>query len=252
MMQLNEIIMKLNDLYFIKLVMNASLLVQIVMALLLIISLYAWTLIFRKSFSLRKARRSANDFENHFWKGKDLQALYNRITSYGDELSGMESIFIAGYTEFMRLRKHVSFPASTLIEGTQRAMRVALRRELDDLDSHLAALATVGSVSPYIGLLGTVWGIMNSFHALGQMQQVTLAMVAPGISEALIATAMGLFAAIPAVMAYNSYTDDIDRLSTRYDTFLDEFTGILQRQISMTAISMQQESSHHSPERESA
>lgn len=248
MMPLNEILVKLNDLYFIKLVMNASLLVQIVMALLLIISLYAWTLIFRKSFSLRRAQRAADNFENQFWRDKDLQALYNRITSYGSELTGLESIFIAGYTEFMRLRKNAQAPLDTLLEGTQRAMRVALRREMDDLDSQLSALATVGSVSPYIGLLGTVWGIMNSFHALGQMQQVTLSMVAPGISEALIATAMGLFAAIPAVMAYNSYTDDIERLLTRYDTFLDEFTGILQRQITMAAVSAQLEtmSSHHS------
>jgi biopolymer transport protein TolQ len=142
----------------------------------------------------------------------------------------MEGIFTSGYMEFVRLRKQPNITPSALLEGTQRAMRVALHREIDELETDLGALATVGSVSPYIGLFGTVWGIMSSFHALGGVQQVTLAMVAPGISEALIATAMGLFAAIPAVMAYNHYTDNVERLITRYDTFLDEFTGILQRQ----------------------
>lgn len=224
---MNELI---SDLSLLQLILNASLLVQMVMLLLLLISLYSWTLILRKSRFLKRARRNANEFEERFWKGKDLNALYNRICSYEEEPAGMEGIFTSGYMEFVRLRKQPNITPSALLEGTQRAMRVALHREIDELETDLGALATVGSVSPYIGLFGTVWGIMSSFHALGGVQQVTLAMVAPGISEALIATAMGLFAAIPAVMAYNHYTDNVERLITRYDTFLDEFTGILQRQ----------------------
>ena len=220
----------MSNLSFVELILHASLLVQMVMLLLLLISIYSWTLILRKSRYLKKARRAADDFEERFWKGKDLNALYNRINHSTDHPRGMEGIFISGYMEFIRLRRHSKMLPHELLEGVQRAMRVILHRELDELDAYLTALATVGSVSPYIGLFGTVWGIMNSFHALGGVQQVTLAMVAPGISEALIATAMGLFAAIPAVMAYNHYTEDVERLSTRYDTFLDEFTGILQRQ----------------------
>jgi len=220
----------MTDLSFIQLIQNASLLVQMVMLLLILISLYSWTLILRKSRNLNKSRKIATEFEDRFWKGKDLNALYNRISSNEAEPRGLESIFVSGYMEFVRLRKQLKITPNALLEGTQRAMRVALHREMDTLDTHLTTLATVGSVSPYIGLFGTVWGIMNSFHALGGMQQVTLAMVAPGISEALIATAMGLFAAIPAVMAYNHYTEQVERLITRYDTFLDEFMGILQRQ----------------------
>lgn len=231
----------MTELSFIQLVLHASLLVQMVMLLLLFISIYSWTLIFRKSRFLKRSRRTANEFEDRFWKGKDLNALYNRISNQDNEPKGMEGIFVSGYMEFVRLRKQSKITASALLEGTQRAMRVALHRETDSLDLHLTALATVGSVSPYIGLFGTVWGIMNSFHALsGLQQQVTLAMVAPGISEALVATAMGLFAAIPAVLAYNHYTDDVERLITRYDIFLDEFMGILQRQ----ALAMMASQSH--------
>jgi len=219
----------MNELSFIDIIINASLLVQMVMLLLLLISLFSWTLIFSKSRYLRKMRRSAKLFEDEFWKGKDLTALYNRITSRQKNAMGMESIFITGYAEFNKLRKQKT-DAVNLMSSTERAMRAALHREMDQLDRHLATLASVGSVSPYIGLFGTVWGIMHSFQALGGMSQVTLAMVAPGISEALIATAMGLFAAIPAVLAHNGYVDDIDRLVTRYDTFLDEFTNVLQRQ----------------------
>lgn len=224
----------MNELSLVQLVQNASILVQLVMLFLLTISIYSWTLIFRKSRFLKKARKAAKEFEDSFWKFKDLNGLYNRICSYDDEPKGMENIFTSGYMEFIRLRKQPNMSADALLEGSQRAMRVALHREIDQLDANLPALATVGSVSPYIGLFGTVWGIMNSFHALGGMQQVTLAMVAPGISEALVATAMGLFAAIPAVMAYNQYVNEADRLTTRYDTFLDEFTGILQRQAHST------------------
>ncbi len=227
--------LKMTELSLVQLVLNASLLVQMVLVLLLLISIYSWTLILYKSRFLKKAHRTADDFENSFWKGKDLNALYNRLCSADDEPTGMESIFTSGYMEFVRQRKQANIPPLILLESSQRAMRVALQRELDELDTHLAALATIGSVSPYIGLFGTVWGIMTSFHALGGLQQVTLAMVAPGISEALIATAMGLFAAIPAVMAYNQYIDKVDRLTTRYETFLEEFVGILQRQAYITS-----------------
>ena len=219
---------------FVQLILNASLLVQIVMLLLIIISLFSWTLILRKSRTLNKARRVANDFEQRFWRTKDFISLYNHLNSYEEGPLGIETIFVSGYMEFSRLRKQSGITQRLFLEGVQRVMRVSLQKEIDDLEKDLTALATIGSVSPYIGLFGTVWGIMNSFHALGAMQQVTLAMVAPGISEALIATAMGLFAAIPAVMAYNSYADDIDRLITRYDIFLEEFTTVLQRQIYTT------------------
>jgi len=221
----------MTELSFVQLVLEASLLVQMVIVLLLLISIYSWTLIFRKSRYLKKARRATNDFEDRFWKGKDLNGLYNRVSNADDEPTGIASIFSVGYMEFVRLRKQTNISTEALLEGSQRAMRVVLHREIDQLDTNLATLATVGSVSPYIGLFGTVWGIMNSFHALSGVEQVTLAMVAPGISEALIATAMGLFAAIPAVMAHNHYVDDVDHLTTRYDTFLDEFMGILQRQV---------------------
>ncbi len=213
----------MNELSLVKLILEASLLVQIVMLLLLFISLYSWTLIFYKSRYLKNIRNTVNNFEEIFWRNKDLNVLYNHIRS--NEAVGIEKIFVAGYAEFLKSRAN----SDSLVENTKRAMQIVLRREIGELESELAALATIGSVSPYIGLFGTVWGIMNSFHALGSQQQITLAMIAPGISEALIATAMGLFVAIPAVMAYNSYNDDIDRLITSYDTFLDELLGILQR-----------------------
>ncbi|MBE9562096.1 MAG: protein TolQ [Proteobacteria bacterium] len=215
----------MNELSLVKLILEASLLVQMVMLLLLFISLYSWTLIFYKSRYLKNVHSTVNDFEEVFWRSKDLNVLYNHLRK--NDAIGIEKIFVAGHAEFLRSRNN----AETLIANSKRAMQIVLRREVDELESELATLATVGSVSPYIGLFGTVWGIMNSFHALGEQQQVTLAMIAPGISEALIATAMGLFVAIPAVMAYNHYTDDIDHLITSYDTFLDEFLGILQRQI---------------------
>ncbi len=231
----------MNELSLIQLIVDASLLVQMVLLLLLLISIYSWVLIFRKSRFLKKAHWAADEFEYRFLKeNNDLNMLYTRTSSYDQDPTGMAHIFSMGYTEFVKLRKQSNIVASALLEGTQRAMRVAMHREVNELDTHLAALATIGSVSPYIGLFGTVWGIMNSFNALGGIQQVTLAMVAPGISEALIATAMGLIAAIPAVMAYNHYVDDVDRLTVRYNTFLDEFTGILQRQAyHHTAISYQ-------------
>ncbi|MDJ0889772.1 MAG: protein TolQ [Gammaproteobacteria bacterium] len=219
------------DLSLFQLVSNASVLVQLVMLLLLVASLVSWTMIFRKRTALKLARRSADEFEERFWSGKDLVSMYNRITSSKYVSAGMEKIFEAGFREFARLRKQSGIDASAVLDGSQRSMRVALSREIDELELHLSFLATVGSTSPYVGLFGTVWGIMNSFRALGNVNQATLAMVAPGIAEALIATAMGLFAAIPAVIAYNRYSNDVERLINRYDTFMEEFSTVLQRQV---------------------
>jgi len=219
-----------SDLSLMDLVLDASLLVQLVMLLLLVASVVSWTMIFQKRIRMHRARRSANKFEDQFWSGKDLVSIYNRINDPKHEATGMEVIFLSGFKEFARLRGHSGIDPQAVLEGAQRAMRVALSREIDDLELHLSFLATVGSTSPYVGLFGTVWGIMNSFRALGNVQQATLAMVAPGIAEALIATAMGLFAAIPAVIAYNRFANDVERLSNRYDTFVEEFSSILQRQ----------------------
>jgi biopolymer transport protein TolQ len=218
------------DLSLFELLLNASPLVQVVLAILLAASLISWTVIFHKRIVMQRARRAADDFEDQFWSGKDLVSMYNRINAPKHESAGLERIFQAGFKEFARLRNQTGFDARTILDGAERVMRVALRREVDDLEGQLSFLATVGSTSPYIGLLGTVWGIMNSFRALGNVQHATLAMVAPGIAEALIATAMGLFAAIPAVIAYNRYANDTERLSNRYDTFVEEFSTILQRQ----------------------
>ena len=218
------------DLSLIHLISNASILVQLVMALLLAASFVSWAMIFRKRQVLRRAREAADGFEDRFWSGQDLVTLYNEVNKASYEPAGLESIFQAGFEEFARLRKQDGLDSRTVLEGSQRAMRVALNREMEFLESNLQFLATVGSTSPYIGLFGTVWGIMNSFRALGNIQQATLAHVAPGIAEALIATAMGLFAAIPAVIAYNRYAHDVERLSTRYDNFIEEFSAILRRQ----------------------
>ncbi len=205
-------------------------LVQLVMLLLLIVSLMSWNIIFQKRKMLVKARERADDFEERFWSGGDLSSLYNQVTSgrHGD--SGMSVIFEAGFKEFARLRKQDGIDPRAVLEGSQRAMRVALSREIDKLELHLSFLATVGSTSPYVGLFGTVWGIMNSFRALGNVKQATISMVAPGIAEALVATAMGLFAAIPAVIGFNKFNTEMERLIGRYDAFLEEFSSILQRQ----------------------
>jgi biopolymer transport protein TolQ len=212
------------------LIMGASFVVQMVMLLLLVVSMVSWTMIFRRRSALKEARSAADDFEDRFWSGGDLSSLYRQVTDNPRDSIGMAGIFQAGFSEFARLRKQAGADARTVVEGAQRVMRVALSRETDDLETHLSFLATVGSTSPYVGLFGTVWGIMNSFRGLGNAQQATLAMVAPGIAEALIATAMGLFAAIPAVIAYNRYSNDVERLINRYDNFLEEFSTILQRQ----------------------
>lgn len=217
------------DLSMITLVSEASFLVKLVMLSLLAISLYSWLLIFRKREELSQAKIDADSFEDKFWSGNELNKLYEDIASTPASSRGMEGIFEVGFKEFVRLKK--SAPESGLVlEGAQRVMRISLAREIDQLEMSLPFLATAGSISPYIGLFGTVWGIMNSFRALGNVQQATLAMVAPGIAEALIATAMGLFAAIPAVIAYNRYSHEVERLINRYDTFLEEFSSILQRQ----------------------
>ena len=219
-----------NELSFAHLILDASPVVQFVIALLVFASLSSWTMIFDRMRVLRHAKRDAEEFESRFWSGGDLAELYRQVERDGDDESGMAAIFRAGFREFARLRGKSQVDAMALVQGAQRSMRVALNREVDDLETHLSTLATVGSTSPYVGLFGTVWGIMNSFTALGNVKQATLALVAPGIAEALIATAIGLFAAIPAVVAYNRYSNDVERLNNRYDDFVEEFSTILQRQ----------------------
>ena len=218
------------DLSFLSLIANASIVVQLVLLILLLASGLSWYFIFGKMFAIRAATREADSFENDFWSGVDVNNLYQRTSSGRTPVVGMEKIFEAGYREFLKLKRQGRMDISVVMDGTRRAMRAACQRELDVLERHLAFLASVGSVSPYVGLFGTVWGIMNAFRGLSNVVQATLAQVAPGIAEALIATAMGLFAAIPAVLAYNSYSHDVDRLATRYDSFMEEFSNILQRQ----------------------
>jgi len=219
-----------NELQIWQLVMDASWLVKGVMALLLVASVASWMIMFRKRQALRDAEKEANGFEEKFWSGTDLTALYESITSSHRTTRGMEKIFEAGFSEFLRMRQQSRMTPSAMVEGAQRAMRIALTRETEDLEQHLNFLATVGSTSPYVGLFGTVWGIMTSFHQLANVNQATIAMVAPGISEALVATAMGLFAAIPAVIGYNRYSNQVERLEVRFDNFKEEFSSILQRQ----------------------
>jgi len=218
------------DLSFFHLILGASVVVQLVMLLLLVVSMVSWTMIFRRRSVLQDARTAADEFEDRFWSGGDLATLFREVSAQSQHAIGMAGIFQSGFNEFARLRKQPGADPRAVVEGAQRVMRVQLSRETDDLETHLSFLATVGSTSPYVGLFGTVWGIMNSFRGLGNAQQATLSMVAPGIAEALIATAMGLFAAIPAVIAYNRYSNDVERLINRYDNFLEEFSTILQRQ----------------------
>jgi biopolymer transport protein TolQ len=216
------------DLSFLTLVLHASVVVQAILALLVFLSLWSWWQIFLKLFQLRRTSAETDRFEDEFWKGGDLNELY-QSASQARIGGGMEHIFTAGFREFSKHRRQGSSSVITL-DSARRAMRAAYQREIDALEAHLAGLATVGSVSPYIGLFGTVWGIMNAFRGLANVSQATLANVAPGIAEALIATAIGLFAAIPAFVAYNRFTHDVDRLSVRYETFIEEFSNILQRQ----------------------
>lgn len=210
-----------------QLVLHASFVVQLIMFLLLLASVISWSVIFGKRRLLGRTRSDAEGFEQRFWSGGTLADLYDKVRrASGDE--GLVSVFVAGYEEFTRQQQHKVAPEDALA-SVQRAMRVALAREIERLEGGLAFLATVGSTSPYVGLLGTVWGIMTAFIAIGNVKQATIAMVAPGIAEALIATAMGLFAAIPAVIAYNYFTNQVDRLENRFNTFSDELTGILER-----------------------
>lgn len=218
-----------SDMSFISLILEASLVVQLVMAMLVLASFISWIFIVQKHFVLNRAMSRADKFEDEFWSGGNLRELYIRVKD-DKRKGGMARIFEAGFKEYLRQSKTTSNP-DRLFDSTHRQMRITLSREIDALETNLNFLATVGSTSPYIGLFGTVWGIMNSFRALGGLQQATLNMVAPGIAEALVATAMGLFAAIPAVIAYNRFSSKLDRLINRYSTFLEEFSTLIQRQI---------------------
>ena len=220
------------DLSILTLVTQATLVVQLVMALLLLISLASWTSIFSKVLAIGRAKRDTEAFERRFWSGSDLHQLYQTASNPGHKTVALERIFEAGMSEFLKLRgsRGGEVDRQAMIEGAQRAMRAGYQREMDVLESRLDFLASAGSVSPYIGLFGTVWGIMHAFTGLSTLQQASLAQVAPGIAEALIATAIGLFAAIPAVVAYNRFAHDIDRLANRFETFIEEFSNILQRQ----------------------
>lgn len=218
------------DLSIFRLVLDASIVVQLVLVILVLASMFSWTLIFVKGLTFKRSRQAADQFERRFWSGAELGELYKRVSARRGKVTGMEAIFESGFREYVHLHKQGNVDPMDVLEGAQRAMRVALNREIEELDMHLSFLATVGSTSPYIGLFGTVWGIMNSFQMIGQMQQASIATVAPGISEALVATAMGLFAAIPAVIGYNRYSNEMERLVARYDIFVEEFSTILQRQ----------------------
>jgi biopolymer transport protein TolQ len=213
-------------------ILNASIVVKLVMALLVLASMFSWTYIFMKLFAIRRAQRAADEFEREFWSGKDINILYQGSVNNRHTIGSLERIFEAGYREYTKLRAQRGTEPSMLVDGARRAMRATYQREMDHLEQHLAFLASTGSVSPYVGLFGTVWGIMHAFRSLANVQQATLAQVAPGIAEALIATAIGLFAAIPAVVAYNRFSHDIDRLAIRFESFMEEFQNILQRQAS--------------------
>ena len=223
------------DLSFFSLIAEASLIVQFVMAALFLASVFSWAFILQKSRMLNLARRNAERFEDQFWSGGNLREFYEELQRKTSSLIGMERIFEAGFNEYSRHARNRT-AADRIVDSSQRVMRVTLSRELDKLETNLNFLATVGSTSPYVGLFGTVWGIMNSFRALANVQQATLSMVAPGIAEALIATAMGLVAAIPAVIAYNRFSGQVDRIMNRYENFLEEFSTLIQRQV-FTSIS---------------
>jgi biopolymer transport protein TolQ len=216
------------ELSILSLITNASLPVQLIMLLLLGVSVVSWATIFRKGRQISAARKATQTFEADFWKDRDLSQLYQSLK--GQDAPGLARIFVAGMGEFLKVRQQKPGDVQAMLDGSQRAMRSASQREMDSLESSLAFLASAGSVSPYIGLFGTVWGIMNSFRGLANVQQATLAAVAPGIAEALVATAIGLFAAIPAVVAYNRFNYELDRLATRFDSFGEDFSNILHRQ----------------------
>ncbi len=219
------------DLSILHLVLNASFVVQAVMLLLLVVSVASWAAIFRKIISLRKIRSLNDEFERDFWSGTSLNELFQSAAQNAKHSGPMERIFASGMREYQKLRERRIADTSTLMDGARRAMRASYQREMDAAESNLSFLASVGSVSPYVGLFGTVWGIMHAFTGLASLQQVTLATVAPGIAEALVATAIGLFAAIPAVVAYNNFARDIDRVAIKLETFIEEFSNILQRNL---------------------
>jgi biopolymer transport protein TolQ len=218
------------DLSIVTLVLHASFVVQLVIAGLMLVSLASWTVIFGKVFGLKRVRGQNDDFEREFWSGKSLNDL-NTAAGQKADSAPLERIFASGMREFMKLRERRVTDAGALLDAARRAMRASFQREMDAIESHLSFLASVGSVSPYVGLFGTVWGIMHAFIGLSNLQQVTLATVAPGIAEALVATAIGLFAAIPAVIAYNRFARDIDRIAIAQETFIEEFSNILQRNV---------------------
>ena len=220
------------DLNILQLVLHASVVVQIVMALLMLVSLASWSAIFRKLFAIARVKAHNESFEKEFWSGASLNELLTSAASKAKNSGPMERIFASGMREFQKLRERRVSDVGTLMDGARRAMRASYQREMDEVESNLSFLASVGSVSPYVGLFGTVWGIMHAFTGLASLQQVTLATVAPGIAEALVATAIGLFAAIPAVIAYNRFARDIDRVAIQHETFIEEFSNILQRNVS--------------------
>jgi len=217
------------DLSIVRLVLDAGPVVQVVLAVLLLASVASWAVIIEKRRSMKQAVSAANKFETSFWSGGDLTSLYRDIARSDATPIGMAGIFESGFREFGRLKQDGGLSPQQIVEGSRRSMHVSQMRELDRLEQNLAFLATVGSTSPYVGLFGTVWGIMNSFQSLGNVQSATISMVAPGITEALVATAMGLFAAIPAVVAYNRYADQVGRLEVRYDVFMEELSAIFHR-----------------------
>jgi biopolymer transport protein TolQ len=220
------------DLSILHLVLNASIVVQAVMALLMLVSIASWAAIFRKLFSLKRVKTQNEAFERDFWSGSSLNDLFNAASRNAQNCGPMERIFASGMREFQKLRERRVSDVGTLMDGARRAMRASFQREMDEVESNLSFLASVGSVSPYVGLFGTVWGIMHAFTGLASLQQVTLSTVAPGIAEALVATAIGLFAAIPAVVAYNRFARDLDRIAIQQETFIEEFSNILQRNVS--------------------
>jgi biopolymer transport protein TolQ len=212
------------------LIVNASIVVKVVMILLLVVSFMSWMFIFQKWFAIRRTVAQTEKFEREFWSGNDLNTLYQGAVNHRHSIGSLERVFEAGFREFAKLRGQRGTEPTDMVDGARRAMRATFQREMDFIERHLAFLASTGSVSPYVGLFGTVWGIMHAFRSLANVQQATLAQVAPGIAEALVATAIGLFAAIPAVVAYNRYSHDIERLANRFESFMEEFSNILHRQ----------------------
>ena len=223
------------DISIVHLILNAATVVQAVVVLLLLVSLASWSAIFRKLFSLKRVKSLNETFERVFWSGSSLNELFNTATKNAAQGGPMERIFASGMREYHKLRERRISDAATLMDGARRAMRASFQREMDEVESNLSFLASVGSVSPYVGLFGTVWGIMHAFTGLASLQQVTLSTVAPGIAEALVTTAIGLFAAIPAVVAYNRFARDIDRIASQQETFIEEFSNILQRNVGAQA-----------------